>query len=71
MQRPTRKDRQGRNFRRSRLSQAQAAGLTRKEPHAQHDSLGKCVANTIKRWKFPRSADSVTVDYPFIFTPAK
>lgn len=35
------------------------------------DSLGKCVANTIKRWKFPRSADSVTVDYPFIFTPAK
>lgn len=34
-------------------------------------TLGKCVVNQIRRWRFPRAQASATVDYPFIFTPAR
>jgi TonB family protein len=34
-------------------------------------ALGKCIINQISRWPFPRAEASATVDYPFIFTPAR
>ncbi len=35
------------------------------------DGVGACIVGRIRRWRFPRpKGGSVTVNYPFIFTPA-
>lgn len=35
------------------------------------DAVGECIVSRIRRWKFPKpQGGSVTVNYPFIFTPS-
>jgi hypothetical protein len=35
------------------------------------DAVGDCIISRLKRWRFPKpDGGSVTVNFPFIFTPS-
>ncbi|MCB9531630.1 MAG: TonB family protein [Myxococcales bacterium] len=49
----------------------QVAGARISESTLGNDAVGQCIANRVRRWRFPepRGGGTVNVNYPFVLTP--